>query len=112
MKDGTGSGSKRQLRGRNASREGARAGIVSRQTRVDTATINSVVQDYCAAHLVTFGAQNTPAVNVAGYSANAAFGSNLQVDVTYQYSFLVIPDFIPGINQMLNMQATTVMRYE
>lgn len=96
----------------NASREGARAGIVSRLTRVDNAAITSVVENYCATNLVTFGDQNTPGVTVTGYSANAAFGSNLQVDVTYQYSFLVIPNFIPGINSLLNMRAVTTMRYQ
>jgi Flp pilus assembly protein TadG len=96
----------------NASREGARAGIVSRRTRVDVDTISSVARNYCAANLVTFGTENIPTVDVTGYSEDPDFGDNLQVDVNYRYSFLVIPDFIPGINRLLDMQATTVMRYE
>lgn len=99
----------------NASREGARAGIVASSPRVPatgTNSIDSVVQSYCANHLVTFGTQNNPVTTVIGYSATAPFSSDLTVQVNYQYSFLVIPDFIPGITRLRNMQAVTVMRYE
>jgi Flp pilus assembly protein TadG len=105
----------------NASREGARAGIVARTPRLPitgTDSITSVVTDYVKDNiqnkplLVTFGTQNTPLVNVTGYSAAAPFGSDLQVEVTYQYAFLVVPNFIPGINKTATLRATTVMRYE
>jgi Flp pilus assembly protein TadG len=105
----------------NASREGARAGIVAINPRVPPTganSIESVVQQYCAGHLVTFGAPNTPSITAPplGYSATAPFGTPLTVQVNYQYSFLVLPNFIPGIvpalNRLRNMQAVTVMRYE
>jgi Flp pilus assembly protein TadG len=102
----------------NASREGARVGIVASIPRVPATganSIQSVVQNYCAGYMVTFGASNTPILNPnppVGYSSTAAFGVPLTVRVTYQYSFLVIPDFIPGIQKLQNMQATAVMRYE
>jgi Flp pilus assembly protein TadG len=101
----------------NASREGARAGIVSRNPRLPptgTDSINSVVQNYCANHLVTFGNPNTPAIvnPPIGYSSTATFGTELTVQVDYQYSFLVIPNFIPGITKLRAMHAITVMRYE
>lgn len=96
----------------NASREGARAGIVASSPRFPSASINSVVQNYCANHLVTFGAANTPRTSLTGYSTNAPFRQDLTVQVDYTYSFLVIPGFIPGINKIRNMQAVTVMRYE
>jgi Flp pilus assembly protein TadG len=106
----------------NASREGARAGIVASSPRVPPTganSIESVVQNYCIDHLsgnpitITFGATNNlPTVTTVGYSPTAAFRAPLTVQVNYQYSFLVIPDFIPGIARLRNMQAVAVMRYE
>jgi Flp pilus assembly protein TadG len=99
----------------NASREGARAGIVASNPRVTPAAINSVVQNYCLNHLVTFGNLNIPTINPnppTGYSSNATFGTNLTVQVNYSYSFLVIPNFIPGITNPHPMHAMTVMKYE
>jgi Flp pilus assembly protein TadG len=98
----------------NASREGARAGIVSSTPRVSEATIESVVQNYCLNHLVTFGTPNIPTTTkpIPGYDSAATFGTNLTVQVNYQYSFLVIPGFIPGIPRLRTMQAITVMKYE
>lgn len=100
----------------NASREGARAGIVASIPRLPdqglAPSIDAVVQNYCQSHLITFGAQNIPVTTVTGYSANASFGTNLTVEVTYNYSFLAIPNFIPGISRLQQMQASTVMVYE
>jgi Flp pilus assembly protein TadG len=110
----------------NASREGARAGIVARDPRlpsggtcitaadgsIQPTSIKCVVENYCLNHLVTFGAQNIPTTTVSGYSSTATFGTNLTVRVNYSYSFLVIPNFIPGITNPRTMQAITVMKYE
>jgi len=95
----------------NASREGARAGIVAQNPRL--ADINSVVQTYCLNHLVTFGLVNSPpSTFLTGYNPNAPFGQDLTVKVTYNYEFLVIPNFIPVFNKLRTMTAQTVMRYE
>jgi Flp pilus assembly protein TadG len=98
----------------NASREGARAGIVASSPRVTPTQIEGVVQNYCGTYLITFGTHSTPTIvnPPAGYSATATFGTDLIVQVNYQYSFLVIPNFIPGIAKLRNMQAVTVMKYE
>ncbi len=99
----------------NASREGARAGIVASIPRLpDTGanSIDKVVKDYCENNLITFGAKNIPTITLAGYSPTATFGANLRVQVNYVYSFLVIPNFIPGIDRLQNLHATTVMKYE
>jgi Flp pilus assembly protein TadG len=99
----------------NASREGARAGIVASIPRFPATgdnSIESVVQNYCLNYLVTFGATNIPSTTVTGYSANAPFRQDLTVQVNYTYSFLVIPNFIPGISSPRTMRAVTVMRYE
>jgi hypothetical protein len=103
----------------NAAREGARVGIIATDPRVPATganSIESVVQNYCADHMITFGSNNNPILNPAspvGYAANAKFGDpSLEVRVTYQYSFLVLPNFIPGINKLQNMVAIATMRYE
>jgi Flp pilus assembly protein TadG len=100
----------------NASREGARAGIVAGSPRVPPTganSIDSVVQNYCGSHILfTFGTYSAPTTIVTGYSSSATFGTNLTVQVNYNYSFLVIPNFIPGIAKLRAMQAITVMKYE
>ena len=50
----------------NASREGARAGIVARSPRRSTAEIRTIVQTYCSDYLVTFrsGADPGPQITV------------------------------------------------
>ncbi|MDP2268082.1 MAG: pilus assembly protein [Deltaproteobacteria bacterium] len=96
----------------NASREGARAGIVASGPRVDLTTIAAVVNNYAKGHLITFGPANNPAINVTGYAAAAAFSTPLTVQVTYNYSFLVIPDLIADFTRLRPMQASSVMRYE
>ena len=104
----------------NAAREGARAGIVATQPRVcDTiacdqvgnSSIEWVVQQYCATHLVTFGAQNTPVTTVAGYANNAPFGANLSVTVEYGYSFFFFP-ILANLDTSETIRAVAVMRYE
>jgi len=94
----------------NASREGARAGIVAQTPRVTSGEISTVVNNYAASHLVTFGTANSPVTNVS--ATGTRFGDDLTVNVTYQYSFLVIPNFVPGITNPRTMTAETVMKYE
>ncbi len=123
----------------NASREGARAGIVvvgvypnrlplnlagEVCSAVPTPSINCVVQNYCANYLVTFDdakprptptcpdpISTTPPI-AQGYSVTAPTGNNLGVEVKYEYKFLVpkIFPFVTGGKKTL--KAVTVMRYE
>ena len=99
----------------NASREGARRGIVASIPRIPYTGANSIdaaVQNY-AANLITFGTANNPVTTVTpAYQADAPFGSNLTVNVTYDYSFLLIPNFFGWADGILHLKATTVMRYE
>ena len=75
----------------NASREGARAGIVFADPRPDAAEIQSVVYNYTNNMLITFGSPNlqvpppTPCVNP---------GDELTVTVIYEYDFLILPDIL------------------
>jgi len=95
----------------NASREGARAGIVARTPRMTTAEIQQVVNDYAADFLVTFGSATAPTTTVDN-SSGTSFGDDLQVTVTYQYDFLLLPNFVAGLAGQLDLTAETVMRYE
>jgi hypothetical protein len=98
----------------NASREGARAGIVAQNPRLSSSSIDGVVQTYCLNHLVTFATvKPLPKTEFPdGYDPNALFGQDLKVKVTYDYEFLVIPNFILVFNKLRTMTAQTVMRYE
>ena len=102
----------------NASREGARFGIVYRIPAVTDAEIASVVNSYLGTHLVTFGGKHSPSSDpVTGATvivtrAGVSPGGNLTVRVGYTYSFLVLPKLTPGLGQGINMAAQTVMRME
>lgn len=108
----------------NASREGARAGIVAQTlSRLQPSggdctiayppqSIECVVRNYSMAHMVSFGAANNPLTTVTGYNASATFGQNLQVVVSYNYGFLVFSNFVPSIGPTITLSATTVMKYE
>lgn len=88
----------------NASREGARYGIVLRQPRYTQTQIQDVAVSYCQNHLVTLRGTATPvAVATIGMQT---FGNELSVQVSYTYNYLILP-FLTA-----NLQATTVMKYE
>ncbi len=102
----------------NASREGARFGIVYRIPAVTDAEITSVVHNYLGSHLVTLGGKRSPSSNpttgatVVVTRTGGSPGGNLRVRVGYTYSFLVLPKFTPGLGQGINMAGETVMRME
>lgn len=89
----------------NASREGARAGIVARAPdRLSNAEVEAVVLNYCQTHLVTFGANNPPVVSLKPINNDSdtfdsvterctRFGCDLEVQVDYDYGFLVLSNF-------------------
>jgi Flp pilus assembly protein TadG len=94
----------------NASREGARAGIVSQLVRVSDSQIQSVVDNYCRLYLISFRSGAAPVTTVA--RTGSTFGSDLSVTVTYTYSFLALPQFVTGLMGPMNLTARTVMRME
>ena len=95
----------------NASREGARAGIVFDDPRLDETGIKAVVETYCSDHLITFGSGtlNTSADPADG---SGSHGDPLTVTVTYTYNFLVLPNFVSDLAGGINLAAETVMRLE
>jgi len=103
----------------NASREGARAGIVYLQpgmTRVPLTTIQTVVNTYCTNHLVTFATTKpTPTTQLGANGTGSACvnsGDPLDVYVTYNYTFLLLPNFINGLGASQTLTAETFMRCE
>ena len=116
----------------NASREGARRGILfSPAPRVDVATIENTVIDYCQNYLVTFGPKQDPVVAVEvdlkqapDYSTEISNSSCTQTDdelvvtVRYHYDFLVVPDMVAAFfsggafTSGSDIEAVTRMRCE
>ena len=121
----------------NASREGARAGIVFAPTRPLEADIKLVVSNYAATHLINFDPsqvldmettppKHTPAGGTSpeddtnvddAISADIIdSGDSLKVTVKYTYDFLVFPNLAKLLGGSFagiqNLKAVTVMRYE
>jgi len=90
----------------NASREGARLGIVAQSPRVDNSTIQRRVEDYCNRYLINFKSGIVPTIEVERFGDT--FGSDLSVTVRYKYNFLVLPQKILGGD----LRAITVMKME
>ena len=96
----------------NASREGARAGIVfSDPNPISDAEIEAVVNNYCAGHMITFGAASGVTTSVSRAGSGSA-GDPLTVSVNYHYDFLVIPNFLSSLAGGINLAGQTVMRME
>jgi Flp pilus assembly protein TadG len=95
----------------NASREAARRGIVFRDPRVAIPEIQSVVNNYTSGLMITFGSSTGPTTTVPS-GACVNHNDQLRVSVTYQYDFLLIPNFVSALPGTINIQAVTEMRCE
>ena len=96
----------------NASREGARYGIVARAPRRTVGEIEAVVAAYCEDHLVTFG-DGVPTTDVdPDPTAGSLFGDNLTVEVTFPYDFFVLPNFVASLIGGTELRAHATMKYE
>jgi len=106
----------------NASREGARGGIVSQTPRKSTSQITTIVQNYCSDFLVTFrsGADPGPQVTVKknGTVADPSTAGlvsaqdYLTVEVRYAYDFLLLPRFVGNLGVRKTLFASATMRAE
>jgi len=94
----------------NASREGARAGIVYRVPSVTDGEITNIVNSYLGSSLITFGTAVAASTTVTRTGYNP--GDDLKVTVNYNYTFLIIPSFVTSLSGGINMAAETVMRME
>jgi Flp pilus assembly protein TadG len=106
----------------NAAREGARYGIVMTDPLVDgderdQTSIQGVVATYVLNHLVSLGSgggtltSSASALTGVGYCGTSSSGVPLTVSVTYDYAFLVMGNFIPGLDS-LTLSSTAVMNCE
>ena len=103
----------------NASREGARVGIVYRFDPSNTGGANhpgdteieNTINNYIQNHLISLGAPSTAQIPTPTRTGDAA-GDILTVTVNYNYHFLVLPDFITTLTGPISLSATTVMRME
>jgi Flp pilus assembly protein TadG len=94
----------------NASREGARAGIVYNfPDRLSAGEIETIARNYCADHLISFGSSDNVNVDVV---TGAVSGDPLTVTVEYPYTFLVLPNFATSLIGTITLRAQTVMRME
>jgi Flp pilus assembly protein TadG len=98
----------------NASREGARAGVVSRSPVLSNDDITTIVNNYSVG-LVSFSSSvASPVVTVT--TTTIAAEQFLTVKVEYSYTFLVLGNlmslFIPSFSNPIVLSASTVMRYE
>ena len=102
----------------NASREGARAGIVVGLGRSggDAAEYRTwseyVANNYCADHLVTFGSEDLAILtsyNDLDGSGSPSRGDDLTVSLTYDYDFLLLSAL--GIGPV-TLNAVSIMKLE
>ncbi|WP_081072002.1 TadE/TadG family type IV pilus assembly protein [Burkholderia cepacia] len=95
----------------NASREGARAGIVLKSPKASTTDIQNVALNYCQSHLISLGGASTPTVTVPS-GQGGSFGTPLTVTVTYKFNGLALGSWIGPVSKLLTLTATTVMNNE
>lgn len=107
----------------NASREGARTGILFRtgdrligSMGTEDAIVQQAVQDYAADHLLSLGGPATLDVQIqrVDLSGDGSFnaGDEMVVTVNYPYDWLILPGFIGTLGGTLNLSSTSVMRAE
>jgi len=95
----------------NASREGARAGIVySYPDRIADGEIVNVINTYCGDHMISLGGDSSVSTTIT--RAGNVSGDTLTVSVSYVYRFLVLPNLMTSFSDGLLLQAETVMRLE
>jgi Flp pilus assembly protein TadG len=108
----------------NASREGARTGILFRDgdrtlgggnLAAEKTLIENVVDNYASAYMISLGGSSsiTTQVQRNDNNGNGEFdvGDDLTVTVTYPYNFLILPGFANSLSDY-TLGAVTVMRAE
>ncbi len=91
----------------NASREGARAGIILSVPRPSVAEVNTVVEAY-----LTSAGLNSSEVSISVNVAGVVTCNDLSVALTYNYPFLVLSNLLPSIPDSIPITVQTVMKLE
>jgi Flp pilus assembly protein TadG len=92
----------------NASREGARYGVVYQEPRLSVADITSKVNFY----LEKAGLTDPSTTQVVVDPGTGAAGSQLTVTVSSTKTWWIINYFVPGLGDTVAINAQTRMRYE
>lgn len=95
----------------NASREGARAGIVARNPPLSDVQIQGVVLQYAQSALVSLGANSAQPV-VTIQKGNLGGDPTLQVTVSYTFEGIGLGSLFQSLGKPWVLQASTVMVYE
>jgi hypothetical protein len=110
----------------NASREGARTGILYRydaayerdffNVLVEDDLIEQAIRDYAEQFLISLGGPAEMDIDVSrnDRNANGLFdaGDELTVIIDYPYQFLLLPSFVGTLGGILELSSTTTMRAE
>ena len=97
----------------NASREGARAGIVATTPRKTNAEITAVVNNYVASHMIAYKPAAAPSTTInPTLVANRTSGVQMTVTVAYTYPFFLIPKFLTAFTGQITLNGATTMRME
>jgi Flp pilus assembly protein TadG len=96
----------------NAAREGARAGIVARSTRLPSAAIEATARNYAENHLITFGNKELIVNVTPSDTSGASFEDELTCQVEFDYEFLIISVLLPSAWETIPLSGTSVMIYE
>lgn len=97
----------------NASREGARKGVIFKTPAVTDEEIKTTIANACAGRLITFGDPVDPEVDIQpppGTTRTA--GTPLSVTVTYNFTGLMLGDLISAMSGTKTLTATTTMVIE
>lgn len=95
----------------NASREGARAGIVLKAPKRTDSEIQTIALDYCKTYLISLGGVATPSVTV-NQSTPPNFSTPLSVTVSYDYTGVLVGTVLSALTGPLTLTATSVMKNE
>lgn len=100
----------------NASREGARTGILfkpePRDLAAEDTAIEQAIRDYAEQYLISLGGAAEMDITIARSDPGMSPGSDVTVTVDYPYQYLVLPGFIGDLGGVLNLSSVTVMRAE
>lgn len=104
----------------NAAREGARAGIVARNTPMTVSAIKQIVLNYAQNNLITFGNNVLTDADITidpDPTSGASFGDELEVTVEFNYQFLAFPNIMELLKSYnwvntMTLEGTSVMLYE
>lgn len=94
----------------NASREGARVGIVYDDPRPSDGDIIDAINQYCSDNMISLGGDSAISTDIV--RSGDSPGDSLIVRVSYTYNFLVLPNFITALGPGITMEAETIMRME